>query len=142
VSRFIVDASVAIKWFAEEELRLQALALRDQDHALLSVDYTLIEVASGLLRKARRNTYPFPSFQEDIEALRESMDFFLGTDLLDEAAAIANRHRSSIYDSLYVALAVRQDCPLVTADERLLELLRPAYRDFLLWLGDVIADPR
>ena len=45
--------------------------------------------------------------------------------LLEGAFAIANAFDRTIYDSLYVAAAVRLNCPLVTADDRLATALAP-----------------
>jgi predicted nucleic acid-binding protein len=45
-------------------------------------------------------------------------------DLLPRALEIAGQSRRSIYDSLYVALAEREQCELITADQRLFNALR------------------
>lgn len=140
MSRFVIDASVATKWFTEEELRPQALTLRDRNDDLISVDYTLIEVSNALLRKSHRGFYLYASFPDDLDALRESMTFVASTALLEAAAALTNAHGSSVYDSLYVALALQESCQLVTADQRLYNGLSSVYPDTLLWLGDIQSD--
>ena len=43
--------------------------------------------------------------------------------LLRRATAISSQTRAGLYDCLYVALAEREGCELVTADERLLNSL-------------------
>ncbi len=43
----------------------------------------------------------------------------------------------SIYDSLYVALALRERCKLVTADRRLYNALSLAFSDTMLWVEDI-----
>lgn len=50
--------------------------------------------------------------------------------LLRDALALARRLRHSAYDCFYLALAVRLEAPLVTADRRLVELAagEPALR--------------
>jgi predicted nucleic acid-binding protein len=48
-------------------------------------------------------------------------------DLLPRAAAIASQARIGIYDCLYVALAEREGCQLVTADDRLINVLQERY---------------
>jgi predicted nucleic acid-binding protein len=41
-----------------------------------------------------------------------------------------------VYDSVYVALAVALDCPLVTADERLVNALAiGSLASHVLWIG-------
>jgi hypothetical protein len=48
--------------------------------------------------------------------------------LLESAWVIARETGLTVYDSLYVALAVAQTAPLVTADRRLFEALRGGAR--------------
>ncbi|MCR4316265.1 MAG: type II toxin-antitoxin system VapC family toxin [Planctomycetes bacterium] len=40
-------------------------------------------------------------------------------DLLRDAFAIASKYNRSVYDSVYVALSIKENCPFVTADEKL-----------------------
>ena len=54
--------------------------------------------------------------------------------LLPRALEIAKQHRRSIYDCLYVALAEREQCEFVSADERLVYAIEAAF-PFVLWLG-------
>ncbi len=49
----IVDASVAIKWFSQEQGSPQAEALLEGSEQLLSPDFVLAEIASGLVKKVR-----------------------------------------------------------------------------------------
>lgn len=44
--------------------------------------------------------------------------------MLASALEIALAHRRSIYDAIYVALALRENCEMVTADERLYNALQ------------------
>ena len=47
--------------------------------------------------------------------------------LTPRAIQIATQARIGVYDCLYVALAEREGCALVTADARLLNSLQPTY---------------
>jgi len=47
--------------------------------------------------------------------------------LLPRAYSIAAAARIGVYDCLYVALAERKGCELVTSDARLLRSLQPTY---------------
>ena len=47
--------------------------------------------------------------------------------LLPRAYPIASHARIGLYDCLYVALAEREDCELLTADARLVSSLRPTF---------------
>ena len=54
-------------------------------------------------------------------------------DLVPAAVALAIRHGRTVYDSLYVALAMQSNSELITADERLANAL--AARLPVKWLG-------
>ena len=56
--------------------------------------------------------------------------------LLEEALSLAATFERTVYDSLYVALAIRMKANLVTADERLANAL--AAHLPVKWLGSVI----
>jgi predicted nucleic acid-binding protein len=59
------------------------------------------------------------------------------SDEIAEAAwSFATRLERSFYDSLYLALAATQGCPLVTADLRLWNAVASAV-PFLVWIEDV-----
>ena len=47
--------------------------------------------------------------------------------LLDRAVDISSRTRSAVYDCLYVALAEREGCQLVTDDQKLVANLKPHF---------------
>jgi predicted nucleic acid-binding protein len=47
--------------------------------------------------------------------------------LLLRAVAISSATRQGVYDCVYVALAEREDCELVTADDKLAKKLQPAF---------------
>jgi predicted nucleic acid-binding protein len=53
--------------------------------------------------------------------------------LLDDAVHLAITHQRTVYDALYVALSVREQCRYVTADERLVNAIGPAFPN-VLWV--------
>jgi predicted nucleic acid-binding protein len=59
----------------------------------------------------------------------------LSAGLLSSAFAIAFNFERSVYDSLYVALAVSSKAPLITADERLANTLAAHFP--VKWLGSI-----
>jgi predicted nucleic acid-binding protein len=123
-----------------EVLQPEALHLRNLASELVSVDYTLVEVASALIRKVRGGLYEESALAEDLRALENFMDYYPATDFVKSAFRIAVAHHCSIYDSLYVSLSLEERCQLVTADEKLYNSLRGVYPEALLWLGDVTAE--
>jgi predicted nucleic acid-binding protein len=57
------------------------------------------------------------------------------TDLLEDAYALAVQHQRTVYDTLYVALALREGCSFVTADEKLANALSSSVSS-VVWLGN------
>jgi len=58
--------------------------------------------------------------------------------LVAPALTLALRTGRTVYDSLYLALAVEEKCPLVSEDRRLINALQGTpLEKHLLWLGDL-----
>ncbi len=47
--------------------------------------------------------------------------------LLADTYQIAVAHKRTVYDSLYLALSLRENCQFVTADEKLVNAISPAF---------------
>ena len=140
--RFVVDASVAIKWFVPEVHHEAARRLLREGFELLSPDLVRAEVGNVLWKKWRRGEL---SAGEAVAILRDFGRFPLrirpSESLMEGAWAVTERFGRSFYDGLYVALAVETESSLVTADSRLYNALRDdalaeALADNLLWVED------
>jgi predicted nucleic acid-binding protein len=118
----VVDASVAVKWVIPEpdsDLALRMI-LRDD---LVAPDLLRLEVASALWKLAQRGKI-------SLERVQSCWDVFNGvpvalqqaSGLVEAALDLAIRHEITVYDGTYLALALALDCPVVTADRRLLEV--------------------
>lgn len=117
----ILDASVVLKWFVDEEDSDQALRLREEfyrgEREIVVPDLLLFEVANAL----RYN----PSFtsEEVKEAVKTLFD--IGVDiitptysLLAKAIELAKSLDVTCYDAAYLALAEELGFEFITADER------------------------
>ena len=63
---------------------------------------------------------------------------FLAESVVTTALEIALRHRQTVYDALYVAVATTQNCKLVTADGPLRNGLKNTpLQDRILWIEDI-----
>ncbi|MYB40852.1 MAG: type II toxin-antitoxin system VapC family toxin [Chloroflexi bacterium] len=132
VGSLVVDASVAVKWVIPEEGSDRARALLDAaargEARLLAPDVYVAEVANVLWKRSH-----LVRDLRDDEA-REALDNTLATlptlvpsaALASQALELALAFGRSLYDCLYVALALRAGCPLVTADRRLVRAFAPA----------------
>lgn len=138
MSALVVDASVALKWFLPEVHADAALRLLDRDHHLMAPELVVPEFGNALWKRVLRGEASAAEAGAALEALA-TMPVVLqpSQPLAPLALDIACRTRRTVYDSLYVALAVVHDCRLVTADRRLYQALTDsALAVHLLWIED------
>ncbi len=118
---YVLDASVLIKWFSNEEYTDRALKLRDdflQGYTELVVpDLLLYEVSNAL----RYN----PNYNENdvIESVDSLYDMGINIiiptgDVIKSAINLAFIHDVTLYDAFYAALAKEIDFTLITADAK------------------------
>lgn len=135
--RCVIDASVGIKLFVEEEFseKVQNLFARlaDESPAELYVpDLFYIECANILLKYTRRFKRPIEDSQADLADLNELAIKPTSTaDLMEEALTLANDKNLTAYDACYAVLAKRLALPLVTADEPMVKAI-----EWAVWIGD------
>lgn len=139
MSSFVVDASVAVKWLLPEVHGDAALRLLDGDHALLAPDLLYPEVGNVLWKRVRRREATVEEASATLEALASiPIGVHPSRALMPLAFEVACRAQRSVYDSLYLAVALLRRCPLVTADRKLYEGLRKAgMSPHLLWVAQV-----
>ena len=128
--RYVLDASVGIKWVMNEVDSAEARHLRDdfrnQVHELIAPDSFPVETAHALTKAGRRGIVTDASTLW-VELMMDSPQFFPSLPLMLRALHIASRAGIGVYDCLYVALAEREGCELVTADIRLVNSLQATY---------------
>jgi predicted nucleic acid-binding protein len=133
----VVDASVAAKWFVQEEHSARSRGLITSGAILLAPDLIVPEVGNVFLKKVRQGTMSLSAFAEAVDAIDLFLTLIPSGRVFFGALTLAFEHGRSFYDSLYVTLAMEEGCQLVTADERLYNALRTALPDNLLWVGDL-----
>jgi predicted nucleic acid-binding protein len=127
-----LDSNIAVKWELSEELSAEADALR-QDilsglHEAIAPDVFPVEIAHALTRaerQGRQNPSQIRLLLAD--ALATPVVLQSSLSLLERATDLAALARIGVYDCLYVALAEREGCQLVTSDQRLVNSLRATY---------------
>ena len=116
----VVDASVAVKWFVPEIHAERAAGLLDGRYELLAPDLILPESTNAILKKVGRGELTADEGRQIIAALRDApVETTPTAALMAPAYEIAGRTGRTVYDALYVALAVARECVFVTADARL-----------------------
>jgi predicted nucleic acid-binding protein len=122
--RLVIDASVIVKWFVEEPDSSVARQLQAQGKALLAPELLILETTNAFLKKLRRGDLSQQAMQLAVEATQALVTFRPDRLLFDDALTLAKQHTLTIFDALYVELALSEGCQLVTADQRLVNASR------------------
>ena len=117
----VLDASVVVAWLLadEDEPTASVVFTRLEADVALVPDVWHVEVRSALLGAERRRRVRSGEVDDCLRRVRE---LAVRTDKepdIDTAFALARTHRLSIYDALYLELALRADAPLATLDKAL-----------------------
>ncbi len=118
-----VDASVLVKWYAPEkeenleQTRQLYKAIQNFEIRAITSDLLIFELGNALLKGKRHKA---PEVQEALSAFFQTSVELIPTDplLIDKAVEIAERYQLTVYDAIYVALAKRFGCQLLTANPR------------------------
>jgi predicted nucleic acid-binding protein len=120
VSVFVVDASVVLKWFFPETDSAAARRLLDAGHQYIAPDLLFPEVGNAVWKRVRRGELSSDEGQRLIADIAEvAVETIATRGLIGDACAMAMASGRTVYDCTYLALAVRLDTQLVTADRRL-----------------------
>ena len=141
MSLTVIDASVAAKWFLPakgETLMEEALHLFRRytkgEIQLLVPDLFWAELANIFWKAMRQGRCAKATAEMALASLKErKLPTVSSLSVLDVAFGIATAFDRTVYDALYVALAVRSKAQLVTADEGLANAL--AAHLPVKWLG-------
>ena len=119
---YVLDTSVAVKWFANEGGTEQAKAdqllevLERGECILKAPELLYFEVTNALMLSHR---FPKDKVMDSLGSLRKLKIEVqsLNWSTLVKAVEIASACKATIYDSYFLAMALEADCVLVTADE-------------------------
>jgi predicted nucleic acid-binding protein len=137
--RYVLDAAVALKWVLNEPDAAKARQLRDDFrnavHELIAPDSFTLEIAHALTKAQWRRLVP-DAWRLWLDVMTTVPHLFPSLPLTPRAFKIATKARIGVYDCLYVALAERDECEMVTTDARLRNSLQPSY-PFIISLPNV-----
>jgi predicted nucleic acid-binding protein len=119
--RFVLDASIVITW-----------AMRDEDHPLADLAFLEIQSGSAIVpsiwwyeirnilvlseRRKRITQNDSARFLLALEQLSIHIDSsHSGAEIMD----LSRKHKLSVYDAAYLALAIQESVPLATLDKAL-----------------------
>ena len=135
--RLVVDASVGIKLFVEEDYSDKVHTLFEQlaidiPTILFVPDLFYIECTNILLKYTRRFGRSLDDSRADLVDLgRLSLRVVPTAELMVDALLLAAKQKITAYDACYAVLASRLALPLVTADKPLAKAVQA------LWIGDL-----
>lgn len=125
---WVVDASVVVKWFLPESETAEAADIlryirRGDAHAAVP-ELLLAETANVVWKRVVQGSISPADAAAIVDAIVECPFHVERTaPLLPTALAIAMETRCTVYDAIYVALAVQLDGVLMTADQKLARLM-------------------
>lgn len=130
--KYALDASVALCWVLPRPNSGKAMQLQaDFQNAVLELIAPSIfagEVASALTKAERQKLIRVGHARPLLGRVMRSPPVMHPYEmLLDRAVDISSQTRSGLYDCLYVALAEREGCELVTDDQKLVANLTPHF---------------
>jgi predicted nucleic acid-binding protein len=124
MTAYVIDASVAAKWFLPEEHSDLCQNLLSEICKLMAPELIWSEVGNIFWKRFRRAEI---SAEEASQLTTDFARMPIETDsshaLLEAAVEIALATGATVYDAMYVSSAIRHECPLVTADEKLVVAL-------------------
>jgi predicted nucleic acid-binding protein len=140
----VVDSSVVIKWFVTEILSDEAQRIlqgyRDGQLDLLAPDLLNAEIGSIVWKKKRLQNLTEADALLVISLFRDlSITFTSMASLLLDAYLLAATHQRTVYDMMYVALSITENCDFVTADEKLYNAVSRTLPN-MIWLGNLPND--
>ena len=118
MSNIVLDASVTLAWFLDDEQAPEADVARDrliEDRAFVPHLWHL-EVRNGLVIAERRRRLSANRMIECLEALKWLPIQTDSEAVLETVVSLARTHSLSCYDAVYLELAKRRDAALASLD--------------------------
>ena len=127
----VFDASLALKWYFDEAGREAAKAeLARHGGAIVVPQVFLVEVTAALVRRANMDKPLRPEMERSLAGfLALIAERFItvdetGTEAMASAAQLALDLGHPLKDCIYLALAMKMGCELLTSDLRFAERVR------------------
>ena len=121
---FVLDCSMTMSWIFSDEATESTDAVRDSLHTDYAIVPSLwsIEVGNVLLAATRRGRIrksDWSRLNTIISALPIQVDPESTDRILKAVLPLAHKTNLSVYDAMYLELAVRQNLPMATLDNAL-----------------------
>ena len=139
MTNYVVDSSVALKWYLPEAHSQSAEKLLRPGVSLHAPDYLWVEAAAVLTRRVRRKlispsdcAYVFAALQ------RQNITIWPTIPPLHHAMSLGTSLEISLYDAIYLAVAIEAKGILVTADPKLIQSLARRHESHRIqWIDEL-----
>ena len=137
--QYVIDSSVLLKWFVDEEHSETARRLQEDEYDLIAPDLILPESGNILWKKVQRRELTLAEARLVIKGIeRQPINVFPSELVVESALEIAVDAGRTVYDSCYIALAMLNACHVITADQRLANSLKGSrYNQYVIKLADL-----
>lgn len=141
MSGYVVDASVAVKWLVSESWSDEAVRLLEDGRTLIAPELLFAEAGNALWALCRRGDIATSDFSEAIDVLKAAPLAVPATmrQLAAGAGRLALDLEHPVYDCFYLALALQENYPVVTADVRFASTVQrhPYLSEYLLHVSSL-----
>ncbi len=125
MNRFVLDCSITLSWFFEDEQTEDSDRVRraiEQGSEIVVPSIWPLEIVNGLVvaeRRKRITNYQLSGYIERIRLLPIHIDAIQLDRTLTDVLKLAGKHALSSYDASYLELSVRNSLPIATLDRKL-----------------------
>ncbi len=137
MKNLVIDSGIAVKWFIEEDDSHIAQLIYDEyesgNVSFLAPDLIYAEFGNIVWKKLIFKNLELTEANFAVQRFRKISFSLTPVDtLFDDAFKIAVKYKRTFYDSLYLALSVRENCGFVTADEKFYNSTRENFPETIL----------
>jgi predicted nucleic acid-binding protein len=127
VRALVVDASVVAKWFLAEDGSPAARRLISPRRKLIAPELVGVELANVIWKRVQREELDSDNAGEILADFQQvavhSLEIVASGPYLPAALSVAMATGRTIYDCLYLSLAMNRQTRLITADKRFAQAL-------------------
>ena len=122
MSVFVVDASLVVKWFIPEIHAEAARRWLGASHDYVAPDLLFSDAGNTVWKKVRRKELEETEGRQlVIDLAQVAVETVAARSLLQDAVALALIAGITVYDAMYLTLAVRLETEVITGDDRFVD---------------------